>query len=257
MEHVTAIILGILEGITEFLPVSSTGHLLIAEKWLTRQSDLFNVVIQAGAVLAVTALFAKKIFLLLKNWRSAESQNILLKLGTAFVLTLAGGYLLQKFGFQLPESVVPVALATLLGGIAILIIEYFVNKKPATRELTWTLAIFLGVAQLAAAIFPGLSRSGATILLALAWGVKRPQATEYSFLLGIPTLFAAAAVKTWSAVQHGESENWMLLLLATATSAITAFLVVKWLLRYIQTHDFRIFGWYRVILGAILLLFWR
>jgi undecaprenyl-diphosphatase len=139
--------------------------------------------------------------------------------------------------------------------VVILGIERWLKGRATTGEIAWRVALLVGVGQLIAAVFPGASRSGTTILMALALGVGRPAATEFSFLLGIPTLLAAGALKIVSEVKdHGlGGENWSLLALGTIVSAVTAFIVVKWLLRFVQSHTFTGFGWYRIALGAVLL----
>lgn len=258
-DWVTAICLGIIEGITEFLPISSTGHLLLAEQWFPRQTDLFNTVVQTGAVLAVILIFTKRIRGLVFEWRAPESRDYLLKLVTAFSITGAGGLILKKVGFELPESAIPVAGATLIGGVLILMIEKWVKARPVTDKITWRIAIIVGATQLLAAVFPGASRSGVTIMAALIAGLSRPAATEFSFLLGIPTLLAAGALQVFSALSDRPDEPiaWGMIGLSSAVAAVTAFGVVRWLLRFVQTHTFVGFAWYRIVLGGtMLLLFW-
>src|SRR5947208_8909522 len=151
-DWIAVIILGIIEGITEFIPVSSTGHLLIAEQWLPRQSDLFNVVIQAGAVLAVLPLFTGRLKML-SRWREPASQVLLAKLATAFLITCVGGFILQKKGFKLPEKVMPVAMALLVGGVLFIAVETLLRGKKGSDEISWRVAIVMGFAQLLAAAF--------------------------------------------------------------------------------------------------------
>src|SRR5204862_8303280 len=139
----------------------------------------------------------------------------------AFVLTAIGGIILKKMNFHLEENPRPVAWATLVGGILILVIEAAVARKPLRDSITWPVAICVGAGQLLAVVFPGLSRSGSTILMALAMGVGRPKAAEFSFLLGIPTLLAAGAMKTVSELRHGEENaNWTLILLGSVVATI-------------------------------------
>lgn len=251
----TSVILGLLEGITEFLPVSSTGHLILAEQWLGRQSDFFIVVIQSGTVLAVTILFREKIKQLLRGRGDAASRQFCLKLAAAFGLTVAGVLLVKKGGAKLPETAGPIAWATLIGGVLFIVVESVVRKRTQKEEISWLTAVVMGMAQVVAAIFPGTSRSGATILAALLCGATRPSAAEFSFLLGIPTLLAAAAYETLKAVkQHQiDSSAWLYTGVGFVVAAVTAFVVVKWLLGYIQHHSFVVFGWYRIILGALIL----
>lgn len=254
-EWAVVVILGLIEGITEFLPVSSTGHMLLAEHWLPhRQGELFLAVVQSGAVLAVITVFWGRVKSMLLGWKEPENRDFIFKLGVAFFMTAVGGIVLKKLGFRLEEKAGPVAWATLIGGILIFVIEGMVKGKPLKDEVSWPVAVFLGVAQLLAVVFPGASRSGTTILMALALGVSRPKAAEFSFLLGIPTLLAAGALKI---VTEKEPVNWGMVALGTAVAAVTAFAVVKWLLKFVQTHTFNVFGWYRVILGVAILLLLR
>ena len=251
-----AIILGVIEGLTEFIPVSSTGHLLIAEHWLPRQSDLFNVVIQAGAVLAVVPLFWERIKML-GRWREPASRLLNAKIAVAFFITAAGGFLLEKKGFKLPEHVTPVAIALLVGGVLFIAVETMLRGKKGSDEISWRVAVVIGFAQLIAAVFPGASRSGSTIIFALILGAGRPAATEFSFLVGIPTMLAASGLKIFKALHHpvagAPHENWAVLAVASVVAAAVSFVAVKWLLRYVQSHTFTGFGWYRI--GAAVLLF--
>lgn len=250
-------ILAIIEGITEFLPVSSTGHMLLAQNWLThKQGELFLAVIQCGAVLAVILVFTDRVKQLLLHWREPQNKEYLAKLLAAFLLTAAGGLLLKKLHFVLPKNPMPIALATLIGGIVIIWIEAALKGKKLRETVTWPVAIAIGVAQLIAVIFPGSSRSGTTIMMAMAFGIARQPATEFSFLLGIPTLLAAGANETLSALRHpdaSEPANWGMIGFGTLIAAITAFISVKWLLRYLQSHTFTPFGWYRIALGLIII----
>ena len=253
-DWIKAALFGIVEGITEFLPVSSTGHLLILERFLGDQSDLFITVIQCGAVLAVLMAFWGRMRELILKANQPENRDYLLKLAVAFFITGVGGLVLKKFDFKLPDTAAPVAWATLLGGVAILVVEAWLTDKPLKPNITWGIVVAVGLAQLFAAIFPGTSRSGATILIALAMGLQRRVATEFSFLLGIPTLLAAGGLQIYSAQQKGESIDWSLVLIGAVAAAVTAFIAVKWLLRYVQSHTFKAFGWYRIALGVLILI---
>lgn len=251
------IILGIVEGLTEFIPVSSTGHLLIFEHWLGGQkSDLFNVVIQCGAVLAVLPLFKERIAMLLR-WREPASRDLNFKIFAAFFITCVGGLILDKGGFELPETVQPVAGALIVGGLLFIAVEMFLKGKKLSENITWTIVIIVALAQLVAAIFPGASRSGSTIIFAMLFGLNRVAATEFSFLVGIPTLLAAGAFKILKALKGGVHEDWAMLGLGAVVAAIVSFIAVKWLLRYVQSHTFVSFGIYRIVLGILLLaLLW-
>jgi len=261
-DWITVVLLGIIEGITEFLPVSSTGHLLMAERWLPRQSDLFNVVIQCGAVLAVLPLFPERLRQFVFQWRDKATQSYALKLLFAFVLTGIGGLLWDKLGHKLPKETGPVVWALLIGGIGFVVIEALLRGRTLKNEVTWTIALAVGIGQLLAAIFPGTSRSGATILLCLMLGLNRPAATEFSFLAGIPTMLAAGGLEIFKALHHTAAgaapEHWSMVLLGAVVAAAVSFVAVKWLLRYVQTHTFTVFGWYRIALAAVIVaLLWR
>ena len=254
------LILALIEGITEFIPVSSTGHLLIAEKILhVEKSDLFNIVIQCGAVIAVLPLFPQRIFKFVFELREKETLDYLLKILVAFGITGAVGFVLDKKGFKLPDSPAPVAVALLVGGIAFLAVEFFLRGKKLGSEVTWTIALAVAFGQLLAGTCPGTSRSGATIIFCLLLGLNRPAATEFSFLVGIPTMLAAGGWKIFKAMHHpvvgAPKEDWGMLLLATAVAAVVSFIAVKWLLRYVQTHTFNAFGWYRIALAIGIFIF--
>jgi undecaprenyl-diphosphatase len=258
-DSLQAILLGIVEGITEFLPISSTGHLLIAEQWLGERSDLFNVAIQAGAMLAVLAVFWSRLMQLLLHFSVPENRDYLAKLSLAFLVTMVGGLIAKQLGFELPHSVVPVAIALIVGGVAILLIEMVVAGRPPASVVTWKVAFWVGACQILAAVFPGTSRSAATIFAAMLAGLTlRPAATEFAFLVGIPTMFAATAYEMLKARNSGGAhEDWEALGIGFVVSAVVAFVSVKWLLRYVQTHRFTVFAWYRIGAGLALLAITR
>jgi len=251
------VLLGVVEGITEFLPISSTGHLLIAERFgLGERSDVFNVVIQAGAILAVTLIYWQRIVTLLTGLKDPGNRAYALKLLVAFLITAALGLVVTRLGFKLPTDLRPVAWALLLGGIWILAAEWLAARRPERSYISWPAAIVVGVAQILAGVFPGLSRSGATIFAAMLVGrATRVSATEFAFLVGIPTMYAASANELYGALRHGggTGENWTDLIIGFVVSGIVAFIAVKWLLHYIQTHRFTVFAWYRIALGLLLL----
>src|SRR5262245_50153699 len=168
-DGIAVLLLGVIEGVTEFLPVSSTGHLLLVENlhWLPQQSELFNTVIQCGAVLAVLLVFWKRAGQLLSGWREPASRNGLLKLAVAFGVTAVGGLVVKKLGWALTKESRPVAWATLIGGVLFIVVEAWLRGKPRHDEVSWPTAIAVGLAQLLAGVFPGASRSGTTILVAL------------------------------------------------------------------------------------------
>ncbi|HWU70282.1 MAG TPA: undecaprenyl-diphosphate phosphatase [Pseudoxanthomonas sp.] len=279
---IQALLLGIIEGITEFLPISSTGHLLIAERWLGHRSDLFNIGIQAGAILAVVLIYRRRLWGMLSAFfghdapaiydplgitsTPAQSRAYAFKLLAAFAVTAIGGLLVKKLGWQLPDTVRPIAWALILGAFWMVAAEHFAAKK-AAREgermaISWTVAVLVGLAQVVAGVFPGTSRSAATIFAALLFGTtSRAAATEFAFLVGIPTMFAATGYELVDVLMHASeqtgqatNEDWSAFLVAFVASAVTAFIAVKWLLRYIQSHRFTAFAIYRLVFGVALLL---
>ncbi|HEX7339808.1 MAG TPA: undecaprenyl-diphosphate phosphatase [Rhodanobacteraceae bacterium] len=257
-ELIRTIILGIIEGITEFLPISSTGHLLIAEHWLGHRSDLFNVGIQAGAILAITLIYWRRLWDLLTRWREPANRSYLLKLIVAFLITAVLGLIAVKMGFKLPTDVTPIAWALVIGGLWMIGAEQLAARQPDRSEVTWTVAILVGIAQMIAGIFPGTSRSASTIFAAMLFGTSnRAAATEFAFLVGIPTMYAATGYELLKVAHSGAAvhENWTMLAVGFVVSAIVAFIAVKWLLGYIRTHTFTPFAIYRIALGAALLLF--
>jgi undecaprenyl-diphosphatase len=272
---IIVVLLGIIEGITEFLPISSTGHLLITEKllqiggvlspshWLVAagaQKDLFNIVIQSGAVLAVLPLFPDRLRQFAFQWREEATQAYLLKIFVAFFITGVFGLGLDKAGFKLPEELAPVALALFLGGIGFVVVETWLRGREPRNEITWGIVLAVGIGQLIAAVFPGTSRSGTTILLALVLGLNRVAATEFTFLVGIPTMLAAGGWKILKALRHPApgtpQQEWAMVALGFIIAAVVSFLAVKWLLRYIQTHTFVAFGWYRIGAAILLVAVW-
>ncbi|MBS7457386.1 undecaprenyl-diphosphate phosphatase [Coralloluteibacterium stylophorae] len=252
-----ALLLGILEGLTEFLPVSSTGHLLIAERWLGARSDFFNIVIQAGAILAITLALRQKLWTLARDWRAPENFDYLLKVGGAFLVTALVGLPVRLAGWELPETVAPVAWALVIGGVWMLGAERLSERLPERDRVTWTVAVLVGLAQVVAGVFPGTSRSAAAIFIAMLAGLsRRPAATEFVFLVGIPTMFAASGYALLEQLGDGgmPADPWGETALAFVAAAVTGFAVVRWLLGYIKSHRFTAFAFYRIALGLALLL---
>ena len=169
------------------------------------------------------------------------------------------GEIKNRKPFKLPEELKPVGWALLIGGILFLAVEFHLRGKRLGENVTWTIAIAVGLGQLVAAVFPGASRSGTTIIISLLLGLSRPAATEFSFLVSIPTMLAAGGYEIFEALHHpvagAPPENWSMVILATVISAIVSFIAVKWLLRYVQSHTFNLFGYYRIIAAILVLLF--
>lgn len=251
-----AILLGLIEGITEFLPISSTGHLLIAENWLGRRSDLFNIAIQAGAILAVTLVYRARIWQLATSLDRPASRDYALKLTVSFLITCVCGFLAKQLGAELPETVTPIALALIIGGVVILGVERHVRRLTPSETVTWGVVIAVGVAQVVAGVFPGTSRSAAAIFASMLVGLSsRPHAAEFAFLVGIPVMFAASGYELLKALAGPTAvhvEPWTEIGVAFAVAAVTGFVSVKWLLRWISGHSFVPFAWYRIVLGVVL-----
>jgi undecaprenyl-diphosphatase len=252
----SAILLGLVEGVTEYLPISSTGHLLIAEHWLGARSDVFNIVIQAGAILAVTLIYRERLWQLTLRSGEPANRRYALQLGAAFLITAVLGAIAAKLGLKLPETVQPVAWALLIGGVVMIAAERAAARMPDRREISWAVVLAVGLAQVVAAVFPGTSRSAAAIFAAMLLGTSnRSAATEFAFLVGIPTMYAASAFALLKALHHGAgAEHWSELGIAFLVSMVSAFVAVKWLIGYVRTHRFTGFAVYRIVLGAALLL---
>ena len=256
-DPLAALLLGILEGLTEFLPISSTGHLLIAQRWLGARSDFFNIVIQAGAILAITLVFRERITSLVTGLGDARNRDYAMKLAVAFLVTAVVGLPVRLLGWELPETVTPIAWALVIGGVWMIVAERLAERRPDGTDVTWTIAILVGLAQVVAGVFPGTSRSAAAIFIAMLAGLsRRPAAAEFVFLVGIPTMFAASAWTFLELALDGGlgGEAWADVGIAFAAATITGFMVVKWLLGYIEHHRFTGFAVYRILLGAALLL---
>ena len=251
------ILLGVIEGITEFLPISSTGHLLIAERLgLGARSELFNIVIQAGAILAITVIYRERLWQLARGMRDRETRDYGLKLLVAFLITAVLGMVLAKLGAELPETVGPVAWALIIGGFWMLLAERLAARHAGETHVGWPAAVAVGIAQIVAGVFPGTSRSASTIFAAMLCGTSdRKAAAEFAFLVGIPTMYAASGYALLKQAKHGfGNENFGDMAIAFVVSTLTAFIAVKWLMRYIQTHRFTAFAVYRIVLGVALLL---
>jgi undecaprenyl-diphosphatase len=245
-----ALILGIVEGVTEFLPISSTGHLIVAGSLLgfeDARAGVFYVAIQTGAMLAVVWEYRARFF--------RVDTKLWLNLAVAFVPAAVLGLLFGSMIKQMLFKPVPVALAFIVGGVIILIVER--GEKTArvndTQSMSWLDALKVGFAQ-CFALIPGTSRSGATIIGGMLFGLSRPAATEFSFFLAVPTLCAAGAWDLWKNRALFSAGDLGMFAVGIAVSFASAFVVIRWLIRYVATHDFRPFAWYRIVFGAVVLL---
>ncbi len=259
---IQALILGIVEGLTEFLPISSTGHLILAGDLLGFNDDkgkLFEIVIQSGAILAVCWEYRQRIAKVVGSLgHDRESQRLIINLAVAFmplaVLGLAFGKLIKATLF----NPVAVAAAFIVGAFVILWAEKreHVVRVERVEDLSISDAIKLGFAQ-ACALIPGTSRSGATIIGGLLFGLSRKAATEFSFFLAIPTLLAATAYQLYKERHLLAFDDLGMWAVGFVSAFVSAFLCVRWLLRYISSHDFTAFAWYRIAFGAVVLITWQ
>ena len=246
---INALILGVVEGITEFLPISSTGHLILVSDLLGASGErdkVFDVVIQTGAMLAVVWEYRARFFRIdPKLWR-----NLLVAFIPAAVLGLLFGGFIKQYLFR----PVPVALAFIIGGLIILWVDRGQrnSRLQSTQAMTWLDALKVGIAQ-CFALIPGTSRSGATIIGGMLFGLSRPAATEFSFFLAVPTLIAAGAYDLWKHRDLFEISDAGTVAIGSAAAFVSAFIVVRWLIRYVATHDFRPFAWYRIAFGLVVL----
>ncbi len=257
-----ALILGLVEGVTEFLPISSTGHLIIAGDLLNfndEKGKIFEIVIQLGAILAVCWAYRAKIGHVLAATNEKSSQQLIVNLSLAFLpaalLGLAFHHQIKHYLF----SPITVACALIMGGIAILIIERIAPQPniDVVDGMDWQHALKIGFAQ-TAALFPGVSRSGATILGGMLFGLSRSAATEFSFFLAIPIMFAATAFELLSNYKLFSWQDVDLFAVGFITAFISALLVIKLFIRYVAKHNFTGFAWYRIVFGIIVLAYyWR
>ena len=260
---ITAALLGVVEGLTEFLPVSSTGHLIVASSLLGytgEQAKTFEIVIQAGAILAVCWEFRVKLIQVASGlFSDAGARRFALNLVVAFLPAAALGFAFSKAIKAHLFAPIPVACAFVVGAFFILWAERRQRLRPATiristvDEMRWTDALKVGCAQ-AFALIPGTSRSGATIIGGMLFGLSRVAATEFSFFLAIPTLFAATAYSLWKDSTLLSAQSLPAFGVGFATAFVSAFVCVRWLIRYVAHHDFVPFAWYRIAFGAVILI---
>ena len=260
IEIFKALFLGFIEGLTEFLPISSTGHLILFGHMIDFQSDdgrVFEVVIQLGAILAVCWLYRKKIFDLIKGFFSGdpEARHFAISVIIAFIPAVVIGVLAVDFIKQVLFSPLVVAIALIIGGLIIFWVEskQFEHKTTEATAITFKQALIVGFVQCVAMI-PGTSRSGATIVGGMFAGLSRKAATEFSFFLAMPTMLGAA---TYDLIRNADvltQDNLLNISLGFVTAFIAALLVVQALVRFVEKHTLRVFAWYRIILGVIIMI---
>ena len=268
LEIIKAIFFGIVEGITEWLPISSTGHMILLNELIKLDVskdfyDMFQVVIQLGAILAVVILFWRQIFPIKKENDKLKIDNNIIslwgKILVACVPAAIVGVLFDELFEKLFYNYVCVAIALIVFGIAFIIIENK-NKGKSSKinslaELSYNTVLLIGIFQLIAAIFPGTSRSGATIVGALLLGVSRTVAAEFTFFLAIPVMFGASLLKLIKFSFAFTGMEIAILLVGMVVAFITSMFIIKFLMSYIKKRDFKVFGWYRIVLGIIVLFY--
>lgn len=278
LELLKAGVFGVIEGITEWLPISSTGHLILAEQFIKFNEvspefwSMFQVVIQFGAILAVVILYFKKIWPFTKNKEKAIKKTGILSYFDKDIMNLWGkilvgcipaaiiGLLFDEVFEALFYNPICIAIALIVFGIAFIVIENWNKKrkgnlKETSGEITYKDAFLIGIFQLIAAIFPGTSRSGATIIGGLLIGLSRPNAAEFTFYLAIPTMLGASLLKL---VKFGFGFTGIeiaVLLVGMLVSFLVSVAIIKFLMNYIKKHNFKVFGYYRIILGIIVLAY--
>jgi undecaprenyl-diphosphatase len=277
IEIIKAIIFGIVEGITEWLPISSTGHLILFEKIFAFKNvsegfwSMFEVVIQLGAILAVVVLFWNSIFPFTnKKGQGFKESGILSHLDKEIttlwfkiIVACIPAVIFVVLGLDdvceaMFYNYFCVAIALIVFGVAFIVVENW-NKNRTSKinslgEITYQTALMIGLFQLIAAVFPGTSRSGATIVGALLIGVSRTVAAEYTFFLAIPVMFGASLLKIVKFGFNFTAMEAALLIIGMVAAFVVSLFVIRFLMGYIKKHDFKVFGWYRIILGAIVLL---
>ncbi|MBN7274193.1 undecaprenyl-diphosphate phosphatase [Ligilactobacillus pobuzihii] len=271
MDIIKSIILGIVEGITEFLPISSTGHLVLVDEFIKMQqpkqfTDMFNVVIQLGAILAVVVLYFHKLNPVSPKKSSREKKNtwsLWFKVIVAILPSAIIGLPLNDWMDEHLMNWAVVSATLIIYGILFIVVENRNEKKKSDLQakysnldsLPYSIALFIGMFQVLSLI-PGTSRSGATILGAILIGTSRYVGTEFSFFLAIPTMFGASLLKIVKFFGQGGSlggEQGIILLVGMVVSFVVAYLSIRFLMNYIQNNDFKAFGWYRIILGTLVI----
>ncbi len=248
MDIFQTIIIAIVEGITEFLPISSTGHMIIVQKLLGIEPDsfvkLFTVNIQFGAILSVIILYWKRFF---------QTFDFYVKLFIAFLPAAILGFLLSGYIDKMLESVLIVAISLIVGGIFLLFIDSWFNKPSENQKISFPKALIIGLFQVIAMI-PGVSRSAATIIGGLTQKLNRKNATEFSFFLAVPTMFAASAYEMIKSYKSIQPQHIKLLIIGNVVAFLVAMLAIKGFISFLTKHGFKVFGYYRIIVGAIILV---
>ncbi|WP_300410921.1 undecaprenyl-diphosphate phosphatase [Lagierella sp.] len=267
LEILKAIILGIVEGITEWLPISSTGHIILVDEFLKLNvsssfMSMFKIVIQLGAILAVVVIFWKDIFPFETSGGKLVANGEKFNLWGKIIVACIPAALIIPFDDVFEElfhKPIPIAFALIIVGILFIVVENR-NKNRIfnvrdVKDITYKTAFIIGIFQLVSGIFPGVSRSGSTILGGILLGLTRTVAAEFTFYLAIPVMFGASFLKLLKFGLSFTSYELFILLLSSAVSFIISVLTIKFLLSYVKKHDFKVFGWYRIVLGIIVILY--
>ncbi len=255
MTTLQAILLAIIEGITEFLPISSTAHMVFASSLMGIESDEFvktyEVAIQLGAILAIVALYFKKFV-------DFSRLDFYVKLIIATIPALIFGKLFNDYIDEILEKPLPIAIVMLIGGVILLFVDKWFTKETITSEeqIDNKMALKLGSFQVLAVLFPGLSRSAATIVGGMSQGLTRATAAEFSFFLAVPTMFAATAYKLYKYKDTINADTIKLLAIGNIVAFIVAFFAVKFFIDYLTKYGFKAFGYYRIALGLFVILLW-
>lgn len=272
MDFLIALLYGIIEGITEWLPVSSTGHLIIFENIMPFRAvsndflEMFRVVVQLGAILAVVTIFWEKIFPFdfskgRKSIIKPQIFSLWFKIIVACVPAAIVGLLFDDALEEIFYNPLTVSLSLAVFGVVFIIVESINKDKEYTvissYDITYKQALIIGVFQLIAAIFPGTSRSGATIIGALLLGISRTAAAEFTFFLGIPVMFGASLLKIAKFILDGNkmtSNEWMIMIVGFIVAYVVSIVAIRGLMAYVKKHDFKLFGWYRIVLAICVII---
>ncbi len=253
-----AVILGLVEGATEFIPVSSTGHLILVQDWLGfegKKENAFIIFIQLGAILAVVWMYRQKIVDVLRTWRTPKSRGLMINLVVATLPAVIIGVPTEDWIEAHLFKPFPVALALVVGGIAILVVERYFRRPTveSVDDIPLSKALWVGVFQVVAMLWPGISRSGATIMGGLGIGLSRKAATEFSFFMAIPAMLGASLVKVGRIMDVATADDVPVFATGFIVAFISALVVIRGLLTYVSKNDFKPFAWYRIALGIVLL----
>jgi len=253
-----AVIVGLVEGATEFIPVSSTGHILIVQNWLGMTGEkwyAFGIFIQLGAILAVIWMYRQKIWDVLRTWRDPKSRRLMINLVIASIPAAVIGLPTNDWVEANLSGVLTIAAALVVGGIAILLVERYFQKPTidSVDDIPYSKALWVGFFQVLAMLWPGISRSGATIMGGLGLGLSRTAATEFSFFMAIPAMLGASLIKMGDIMDVATVADVPVFATGFIVAFISALVVIRGLLAYVSKNDFKPFAWYRIAIGIVLI----